>query len=54
MENREKQKQALEKELIETHASYVRADNFLRKGYDFHIKALKDKLKSLNHGKESK
>ncbi len=44
---------SLEKELIETHTAFRKADNFLRKGYDFHIKALTAELKSLSVQKAS-
>ncbi len=39
---------ALEKELILEVDSYNRADFALRKGFDFRINAIKEKLKSLN------
>lgn len=46
----EQKKLALEKELIEETAAYHKADFALRKGFDFRINAIKNKLNSLNHG----
>lgn len=39
---------ALEKELIETHSAYRKADFALRRGFNFQIESLIKKLKGLN------
>ena len=51
MEDNEIKIQALEKELIETHSAYRKADFALRKGFNFQIDSIKNTLIKLKGGK---
>lgn len=53
MEETERKIQSLEKALVEEIKASGLAMDALRMGFNLRINALKDKLESLNHGKES-